>query len=164
MAYHQLILSLGGNLGDKAEIFEETSDWIDKLIGKTTLRSPIYETPPWGFMSDNNFWNQVLAVETNLGPMEVLQKIRAIENHFGRKRKDGNYLSRKMDIDILFYDNEIIKTEELTIPHPMMELRRFVLVPLADILPDHTHPVTGKKMAEMLSECRDNSEVTTISL
>jgi 2-amino-4-hydroxy-6-hydroxymethyldihydropteridine diphosphokinase len=164
MAGHQLILCLGGNLGNKAQIFSETSDLVENEIGIVKNSSPIYETPPWGFKSRNRFWNQVLVVETNLEPMEVLQKIRAIENHFGRIRKDGTYLSRKMDIDILFYDNEIIQTEELTIPHPLMEMRRFVLAPLVDIMPDHTHPVAGKKMAEMLSECRDNSEVKRLDL
>lgn len=159
MARHQLILCVGGNLGNKAQIFSETSDLIENQIGHVMKASPVYETPPWGFETKNRFWNQVLVVETNLEPMEVLQKIRAFEKHFGRKRKDGTYLSRKMDIDILFYDNEVIQTEELTIPHPLMELRRFVMAPLVDILPDLTHPVTGKPMAEMLSGCQDNSEV-----
>ena len=121
-------------------------------------------TPPWGFVSENRFWNQVLVVETSLNPMEVLQKIREIEKHFGRERKAGTYLSRKMDIDILFYDDEVIQTEQLTIPHPLMAKRRFVLAPLRDILPELVHPVNGKLMSEMLAECSDNSEVKRLDL
>ena len=164
MARHQLILCVGGNLGNKAQIFSETSDLIENQIGHVMKASPVYETPPWGFETKNRFWNQVLVVETNLEPMEVLQKIRAFEKHFGRKRKDGTYLSRKMDIDILFYDNEIIQTEKLTIPHPLMEKRRFVLVPLCDILPDLVHPENGKLLREMLAECSDTSEVKRLDL
>ena len=164
MTEHQLILSLGGNLGNKAQIFAETSDLIENEIGNVVDASPIYETPPWGFVSENRFWNQVLVVETSLNPMEVLQKIREIEKHFGRERKAGTYLSRKMDIDILFYDDEVIQTEQLTIPHPLMAKRRFVLAPLRDILPELVHPVNGKLMSEMLAECSDNSEVKRLDL
>ena len=164
MAEHQLILSLGGNLGNKALIFSETSNLIENKIGNVVKASPVYETPPWGFETENRFWNQVLVVETSLDPIEVLQKIRVIEKHFGRERKAGIYLSRKMDIDILFYDNEIIQTEKLTIPHPLMEKRRFVLVPLCDILPDLVHPENGKLLREMLAECSDTSEVKRLDL
>jgi 2-amino-4-hydroxy-6-hydroxymethyldihydropteridine diphosphokinase len=164
MTEHQLILSLGGNLGNKAQIFSETSDLIENEIGNVVNVSPIYETPPWGFDSENRFWNQVLLVVTSLHPMEVLQKIREIEKHFGRKRKAGTYLSRKMDIDILFYDDEVIQTEQLTVPHPLIEKRRFVLAPLCDILPELVHPGNGKLVREMLAECSDISEVKKLDL
>lgn len=164
MAGHQLILCLGGNLGNKAQIFSETSDWIENEIGNVLNASPIYETPPWGFETENRFWNQILVVETSFAPLEVLQKIRGIEKYFGRERKEGIYLSRKMDIDILFYDNEIIQTEELTIPHPLLAKRRFVLAPLCDILPEHVHPENGKLVKQMLAECSDKSEVKRLDL
>jgi 2-amino-4-hydroxy-6-hydroxymethyldihydropteridine diphosphokinase len=164
MATHQLILCLGGNLGNKAQIFSETSDWIENEIGIVKKSSPIYETPPWGFKSKNRFWNQVLAVETDLEPMKVLQKIRAIENHFGRKRKDGTYLSRKMDIDILLYDDLIVEMPELTIPHKHIAQRRFVLAPLHDILPHMVHPGNRKTVAEMLEECADKTAVKRLDL
>jgi 2-amino-4-hydroxy-6-hydroxymethyldihydropteridine diphosphokinase len=164
MTEHQLILSLGGNLGNKAQIFSETSDLIENEIGNVVNVSPIYETPPWGFDSENRFWNLVLLVVTSLHPMEVLQKIREIEKHFGRKRKAGTYLSRKMDIDILFYDDEVIQTEQLTVPHPLIEKRRFVLAPLCDILPELVHPGNGKLVREMLAECSDISEVKKLDL
>ncbi len=164
MTEHQLILSLGGNLGNKAQIFSETSDLIENEIGNVVNVSPIYETPPWGFDSENLFWNQVLLVVTSLHPMKVLQKIREIEKHFGRKRKAGTYLSRKMDIDILFYDDEVIQTEQLTVPHPLIEKRRFVLAPLCDIRPELVHPGNGKLVREMLAECSDISEVKKLDL
>ncbi len=164
MTEHQLILSLGGNLGNKAQIFSETSDLIGNEIGNVVNASPIYETPPWGFESENRFWNQVLMVETSLDPTEVLQKIKEIEKHFGRERKDGTYLSRKMDIDILFYDDEVIQTEQLTVPHSLMAKRRFVLAPLCDILPELIHPGNGKLVVEMLAECSDNSVVKRLEL
>lgn len=164
MAEHQLILSLGGNLGNKAQIFSETSDWIGNEIGNVLIASPIYETPPWGFETENRFWNQVLAIKTSLDPLEVLQKIRVIEKHFGRERKAGIYLSRKMDIDILFYDDEVIQTEQLTVPHPLMAKRRFVLAPLCDILPEHVHPENGKLVRELLAECSDTSEAKRLDL
>jgi 2-amino-4-hydroxy-6-hydroxymethyldihydropteridine diphosphokinase len=164
MTEHQLILSLGGNLGNKAQIFAETSDLIENEIGNVVNASPIYETPPWGFESENRFWNQVLVVETSLDPMEVLQKIREIEKHFGRERKAGTYLSRKMDIDILFYDDLVMKTGELTIPHPHIFERRFVLAPLCNIFPELVHPGTRKPVKELLAECSDNSVVKRLEL
>lgn len=159
MAEHQLILSLGGNLGNKALIFQETSVLIEECIGKVKLSSPIYETPPWGFESEHAFWNRVLVVSTSLLPHEVLQEIRLIEKKYGRQRKKDVYLSREMDIDILFYDHNVIVTEDLTIPHPLVGQRRFVLAPLADILPGFRHPQTGKSIIEMLEECPDQSEI-----
>lgn len=159
MSEHQLILSLGGNLGNKAIIFRETSDLIEEHIGVIKLSSPVYETPPWGFVSKHPFWNRVLVVFTRLLPHEVLQEIRRIEKKFGRQRDKDVYLSRKMDIDILFYDHLVIATEDLTIPHPLIGQRRFVLAPLADILSGFNHPVTGKSISEMLKECPDQSEI-----
>lgn len=157
MGDHQLILSLGGNMGNKVEIFAETRALIHQTIGPIQHASPTYETPPWGFDSSDHFHNQVILISTGLTPHDVLKKIKEIEIRFGRKRKTGAYLPRKMDIDILFYDDQVISDAELTIPHPLIPLRRFVLVPLADLLPDLIHPLTGKSVIEMLEECPDGS-------
>ena len=162
MADHELILSLGGNLGNKAEIFTETRKYVCDLIGIIKDTSPVYETQPWGFESLHSFWNQVLVVETGLSPAGVLAIIRKIEDHFGRTRETGKYLSRMMDIDILFYGSQIVHTGELVIPHPLIAYRRFILAPLADIMPLFEHPVTGKRVIEMLGECSDSSEVKRI--
>jgi 2-amino-4-hydroxy-6-hydroxymethyldihydropteridine diphosphokinase len=163
MAGHQLFLSLGGNLGVKKEIFTTTIQMVDNRIGHPIKISSIYESPSWGFRSQHYFWNQVLEVETGLSPEEVLVEIRTIEKFFGRKRRSGHYLSRKMDIDILFYDDIILDNDELTLPHPMIAFRRFVLEPLSEVAPDFLHPVLMDKVIHILSLCKDTSEVKIIS-
>ena len=104
----------------------------------------MYVSPPWGFEAREEFWNQVIVVNTRLTPREVLHETQKIEAYFGRKRESGRYLSRRMDIDILFYDQLVLVSEELSIPHPLVERRKFVLIPLASVSPDFRHPVTGK--------------------
>lgn len=162
MGYHQLFLSLGGNLGDKSEIFRETRELIRKKIGPEVVLSSVYASEPWGFSSDDEFWNQVMGVATLLTPRSVIREIQKIENHFGRKRETGIYLSRKMDIDLLFYDSLIVDEEDLVIPHPFIACRRFVLTPLAEVIPGFIHPATGKNMSLMLEECSDNLRVVKI--
>lgn len=162
MGKHQLFLSLGGNLGNKTEIFAETSALIKRKIGDELAASSIYITQPWGFESDTEFWNRVIVVETALSPNGVLKEIRKIEFHFGRERLPGVFLPRKMDIDILFYDHKVIHSEKLVIPHPFIAIRRFVLVPLNEIFPMFIHPETGKSISEMLKACDDLSRVIKI--
>jgi 2-amino-4-hydroxy-6-hydroxymethyldihydropteridine diphosphokinase len=159
MGKHQLFICLGGNLGDKAEIFMKTRAMISRNIGREMKLSSIYLTEPWGFDSKHEFWNQVIIVSTGLTPVSVLKKIRAIENFFGREREPGKYVSRKMDIDILFYDSLVLCRRELVIPHPFISERRFVLEPLAETAPDYIHPQTGKCISDMLRECTDTSRV-----
>jgi len=163
MEEHQLFICLGGNLGEKEEIFRKTRTMINENIGKEMKLSSIYLTEPWGFDSEHEFWNQVMIVTTGLPPLSVLKKIRAIENIFGRERVLGKYVSRKMDIDILFYDSLILNHQNLIIPHPHIFERRFVLEPLAETAPDYIHPQTGKSISEMLRDCPDTSRVTRIS-
>jgi len=157
MGGHQLFLSLGGNLGNKSKIFPETQDLIREQIGEILKISSPYESKAWGFQSRHLFLNQVIKVETCLSPFEVLINIRFIENHFGRTRKQGKYLSRKMDIDLLFYDNVIIRTEELTIPHPLLAERKFVLIPFMEIEPDFFHPLLKKNIRDICRDCQDCS-------
>lgn len=162
MGKHQLFLCLGGNLGNKDKIFAKTFDLIKRKIGDELAVSSVYSSHSWGFESKKEFRNQVIIVETSLSPLVVLKEIRKIEDCFGRKRVPGVYLSRKMDIDILFYDSLVSDSKELIIPHPLIANRRFVLVPLSEISPGFIHPGTGKCMAEMLSECTDLSPVIKI--
>ena len=163
MGVHQLILCLGGNLGNKSEIFRETYSLIAYSLGKIMDESPVYQSPPWGFQAKNNFWNQVLRIETNLTPEDIFKEICTIETHFGRRRNSGRYSSRRMDIDILFYDDWIVQTDALTIPHPHISSRKFVLAPLNDIMPGFKDPVTGKTISELYAACEDLSEVFRIS-
>jgi 2-amino-4-hydroxy-6-hydroxymethyldihydropteridine diphosphokinase len=163
MARHQLFLCLGGNLGNKTEIFKKSLGLIQKKIGRLKKVSGLYASPAWGFIADNEFYNQVIQIETSLSPSSVLFEIKQIENFFGRKRDPGKIISRKMDIDILFYDDLIIDSDELTIPHPLLYLRNFVLIPLMEIAPEFVHPVIKKTTCEMLEKCPDKSIVTPVS-
>ena len=132
---------------------------IHSTVGSVVKISPIYETPAWGFDGDN-FYNCCIAVETSLKPSVLLEKLLEIETRLGRKRNEGTgYASRTVDIDILYYDREIINAEALTIPHPNLQLRRFVLKPLADIAPQFYHPVLKKDTRNLLQECKDKSNI-----
>ncbi len=156
---HKVFLGIGGNIGNKADNFNKVYTFVKNELGKIAKRSSVYETPPWGFSADENFWNQVLIVETELSPNELLQKIAEIENQFGREREIGKYNSREMDIDILYYDDIFIETETLIIPHPRIHQRKFVLVPLNEIAPDFKHPLFRLTSFQMLENCRDESVI-----
>ena len=151
----KLFLLLGGNLGDKAEIFRNASELISESIGRVIKKSSVYETEPWGFESEDMFWNQVLVLDTEMLPEEVLINIKQIEDQIGRIRKEDRYVSRLIDIDLLFYDDLTLETDQLQIPHPRMQDRRFVLVPLNEVATSKIHPVFEKTIFEMLDECKD---------
>lgn len=148
-------LGLGSNLGDRELYLNEAMDLIRNNIGFISLQSGIYETEPWGFMSDNNFLNMVIKVHTELKPPDLLKKIQLIENQLGRVRNATQYASRTIDIDILLYANRVIDRPELVIPHPLLPERRFVLVPLCEIAPKMIHPVLSRSFEELLATCRD---------
>lgn len=161
---HQVFLGTGGNIGNKHDNFNKVYTFIKNELGAIIKSSSIYETSPWGFQADENFWNQVLVVETDFSPFELLLKINFIESQFGRKRDGQQYKSREMDIDILYFDDEIIEIENLTIPHPLLNKRLFVLVPLAEIAPDFVHPVLRMTSVEMLNICEDKSAIKRVEL
>lgn len=160
---HQVFLSIGGNLGNKRANFDKVYSHIQNELGCIVLRSSVYETPPWGFDSEDSFWNQVLCIETLLNPSEILAKIKNIDAAFGRKRISEGYSSREMDVDILYFEDKIFETENLTIPHPLLHKRLFVVVPLAEIAPDFVHPVLKLTSVEMLNNCEDKSEIKKVS-
>jgi 2-amino-4-hydroxy-6-hydroxymethyldihydropteridine diphosphokinase len=155
----KVFLGLGSNLDDRAENLRETKFRIEESIGSVVSASSVYETEPWGFVSDTDFLNMVLCVETDLSPSGLLGRILMIESQLGRIRRESQYSSRKIDIDILLYNNEIVNEAALNIPHPRMHERRFVMVPLAEIAPDMIHPVLKKSIESLLKSCKDNSKV-----
>ena len=157
---HETYLSLGSNLGNKKLQIDNAIQLIADRVGEVIKQSSWYETSPWGFSSDDNFLNIALKVNTNLSAEEVFQNIAGIEQQLGRKRKGVGYASRVIDIDILFYDDCVINQESLTIPHPRLHLRRFVLIPMNEIEPDLIHPILNKSIKLLLSECPDNGIVT----
>lgn len=133
-----LYLSLGTNLGDRQSNLATAISLIGERVGTVQAKSSVIETEPWGFESSNRFLNMVIKVETSMQPLEVLHITQEIERQLGRSRKsvDGEYHDRLIDIDILLYDNLVMDTPELKIPHPLMYQRRFVTEPLAEIAPD----------------------------
>ena len=147
-------LGLGTNLGNKAANLHAAVHLISGKIGRVISLSSFYATAPWGFESENSFLNAAICVETSLSPLEVLHATQAIERTLGRTQKsaDGIYHDRIIDIDLLLYNKEIIKTAELTLPHPLMLQRDFVMKPLVEIAPDVVHPVAGKKLRELFQK------------
>ena len=158
----KLYILLGGNLGDKQKVFSEARARLNQQVGTITNQSAIYETEPWGFESDDIFWNQVLEIETSLSPDEVLQETQQIEHDLGRIRKANQYDSRIIDIDILFYGDQIIEREDLIVPHQRIQERKFALVPLNEIAPELIHPVFLKSIRQLLYECRDSLSVEKV--
>jgi 2-amino-4-hydroxy-6-hydroxymethyldihydropteridine diphosphokinase len=158
---NEVFILLGGNLGDKSKIFEETRKLISERVGRVIKLSSVYVTESWGFKS-HSFWNQVLIAETNLKPQEILQQTQDIEKIMGRSRISTHYEARTIDIDLLFYNDLVLNTVDLILPHPKIEERKFVLVPLNEIAPEKRNPLTDLKVSEMLNLCADQLKVERI--
>ena len=159
----RVVLLLGGNQGDVKHTLQAAQQMINARVGAVLRCSHRYESEPWGFRSPDRFSNQALEVSTDLTPWEVLDAVKEIERELGRnhaaealeRASGGNrYASRPVDIDILFYDDEVISDERLTIPHPLLPEREFALVPLCEIMRTRRHPVTGCTVGEMLATLR----------
>jgi 2-amino-4-hydroxy-6-hydroxymethyldihydropteridine diphosphokinase len=136
---------------------------VDSMLGKLIDCSPVVESEPVGFSAETNFYNQVLLVETELSPKEVLTHLLEIEKTLGRERTGTTYSSRSIDIDILFFENIQINDDKLCIPHPRMHLRKFVLQPLAILSPEFIHPVLKVPIVELLHQLNDKNELKIVA-
>jgi 2-amino-4-hydroxy-6-hydroxymethyldihydropteridine diphosphokinase len=154
-------LLTGGNMGNRAGYLHDASANISNFCGKICKESSIYETAAWGKTDQPNFFNQVLFIETALSADALMKKILLIEEKMGRIRNE-KYGARIIDIDILFFNDEIINKPELKIPHPEIQNRRFVLAPMNEIAPYLIHPVLLKNISELLKECADKLDVKKI--
>jgi len=156
---NRVVLLTGGNLGNRAQVLSKAYDLISRRIGSISASSPLVESEPWGFDSDEAFLNQVLVVETEQEALEVLANTQAIEKELGRKRKKTQWVSREIDIDILFFNDQIINLEQLTVPHKQLHKRKFTLYALNFVLPDYQHPVLKQSIRALLQQCKEASKV-----
>ncbi len=157
-----VVLITGGNVGDAEQTLGEAARLINAEIGRVVRHSQIYRTKAWGFEAED-FRNQVLVVESELEPMQVLDVVNDIERRLGRDRAveqmeksatGARYASRSIDIDILFYDDLVVESERLTLPHPRIAEREFVLEPLTEVAARWRHPVSGVSVQQMYDELR----------
>ena len=158
----RVALITGGNVGNAEATLAEAERLIADEVGTIECRSQIYRTKAWGFEADD-FRNQVLVVESELEPLALLDAVNDIERRLGRDRAEeqkvksatgARYASRSIDIDILFYDALVVESERLTLPHPRIAEREFVLEPLVEVVPQWLHPVSGKSVEQMFEELK----------
>ncbi|MEM1328409.1 MAG: 2-amino-4-hydroxy-6-hydroxymethyldihydropteridine diphosphokinase [Bacteroidota bacterium] len=151
-------LLIGGNLGNREQQLQIARQWIEQKVGQIVQRSSVYETAAWGITDQPDFLNQVILVETELSPIELLDAVQWIELEMGRVRL-RHWGERIMDIDILFYDDQIIDEPRLQVPHPGIPDRNFVLAPLREIAPNFLHPIFQKTIETLSLACTDLLEV-----
>lgn len=156
---NRIFLSLGSNLGDRRKNLESAVILLEKQAGHIEARSVMYETESWGFSSDISFYNQAVELYSSKDPSQLMKILHEIERECGRRHISVRYAPRTVDLDILFFNNCIIRTPDLVLPHPTLHLRRFVLIPLAEIAPHVIHPVLHRSIEQLLASCADQSAV-----
>ncbi|MDZ4750228.1 MAG: 2-amino-4-hydroxy-6-hydroxymethyldihydropteridine diphosphokinase [Flavobacteriales bacterium] len=162
MIKHEVFLCIGGNLGDREDNLEETRFFIEMNMGKIIGLSSVYESAGWQMGEVPKFLNQVVRMETALGIDALLAEINELEDFYGKLKNTESYVSREMDVDILFYGALVVDTEKLQVPHHRMEQRRFVMAPLNELAPDFEHPISKKKVSQLFAECTDDSIVRIV--
>jgi 2-amino-4-hydroxy-6-hydroxymethyldihydropteridine diphosphokinase len=154
-------LLIGGNMGDRLNNLSQAKDAIEKACGNVINASSVYETEAWGLREQDPFYNQAIIVHTSFDASTFLQCLLNIESLIGRVREE-KYGPRLIDIDIIFFNDDIISSEELTVPHPELQNRRFVLLPLNEVAPEKIHPVFKKTVKQLLEDCKDQLEVVKL--
>jgi 2-amino-4-hydroxy-6-hydroxymethyldihydropteridine diphosphokinase len=150
---------LGSNIGNREETLLKSIALLNEKAGNVIAVSSLYETEPWKMENAGGFINQAVEVRTQLSAEELMDTLLAIEQSLGRTRNSEKYESRTIDLDILFYNNSILSTEKVKIPHPLLHQRNFVLEPLAEIAPAFIHPKLKKNITQLLLECKDSYTV-----
>jgi 2-amino-4-hydroxy-6-hydroxymethyldihydropteridine diphosphokinase len=146
-------------MGDRLSNLKQARTFISTDIGTIEEESSVYESEPWGFDHENMFLNQVIRIETNFSPEDLMRECLDIEKRMGRIRSNSGYDARSIDIDILFYGQEVVDSEKLKVPHPQIQNRAFVLVPLNEIAPMFRHPILGLTINGLLDHCEDKLRV-----
>ena len=154
----ETVLSLGSNIGDRMSFLTKALEAIQKKIGPILNKSSIYETEPWGAENQDFYLNQIVVLKTELTPFKLLSVIQKIELKLGRERA-VHFGPRTIDIDILYFGVLVINSEILKIPHPLIQKRRFILVPLSEILPLMVHPLLKKTNINLLEELEGDNEI-----
>jgi 2-amino-4-hydroxy-6-hydroxymethyldihydropteridine diphosphokinase len=154
--------SLGSNLGDRVAYLERASLLLESKVGRLAYCSPMYESASWGYQSDLPYINSCLALYTKKEPLQLMEIALEIEKQMGRSRQGSGYADRVIDIDLLLVNDVIMDHPRLILPHPRMMERRFVLVPLNEILPEMRHPKSGQTISEILKSCPDQSPITPV--
>jgi 2-amino-4-hydroxy-6-hydroxymethyldihydropteridine diphosphokinase len=152
-------IGLGSNIEPRLEALEKSILWVESLIGKVIQKSKIYESEPWGVLNQSYFLNQVILVETDQNPLEVLQYLKKIEALMGREEGE-RWGPRLIDLDLLFLDREIFHSSELLLPHPRLHERNFVLLPLQEVFSEWVHPTYQMNVRDLLRHCQDEGIVT----
>jgi 2-amino-4-hydroxy-6-hydroxymethyldihydropteridine diphosphokinase len=154
--------SLGSNMGDRKRSLDLAAGRLSERTGCLESMSGMYESPSWGYESDSPYMNCCLAIRTGMEALELMETALEIEKEMGRTREGQGYSDRIIDIDLLLCGDLVMNSSRLILPHPRMSLRRFVLLPLSEILPDLMHPVLGLSISELLERCPDASQLRPV--
>ena len=156
---HKVLIGLGSNLGDRVLNIKKAITLIQNQLGDVISISNLYETDSWGY-DDHSYLNNAICLVTNFAPLNLMSALLEIELKLGRKRSNSKpYKARTIDLDILLIEGVVINHKKLDVPHPLMNLRRFVLKPLADIAPDWVHELEGISVSDLLLKCEDQIDV-----
>ena len=164
MASESVFILLGSNLGDRQLLVNQACEMMEERCGRIVSKSRLYESEPWGFKSEHWFLNQVIVLDTEMSPDDLMDTLLAIEKELGRDRTTPHegYVSRPMDLDILYWGKDlIVEKQHVIVPHPRLHKRRFTLLPLCDVAPDYVHPILKKTNRQLLDECQDTGVVKT---